>query len=112
MVQGEVYKRPGLHGLCLGKTLKAQVIGKSKTTGTCITFKPDPTIFTITTEFNRHPGPSLPNWPSSIRREYAQRRREENKQEKFLYKGIEEFVRQLGKGKNTLTQSIVLAAQG
>src|SRR6059036_498681 len=32
-------------------TKKLEVIGKSKQTGTLITFKPDPTIFTITTEF-------------------------------------------------------------
>src|SRR6266705_6011976 len=32
-------------------TDKLSVIGKSKHTGTLITFKPDPTIFTLTTEF-------------------------------------------------------------
>src|SRR5438132_2898888 len=32
-------------------TKKLEVIGKSKQTGTLITFKPDATIFTITTEF-------------------------------------------------------------
>jgi DNA gyrase subunit B len=30
---------------------KLQVIGKSNHTGTLVTFKPDATIFTITTEF-------------------------------------------------------------
>jgi hypothetical protein len=36
-----------------GKTTrKLEVIGKSKSTGTLVTFKPDPQIFTITTEFN------------------------------------------------------------
>jgi len=35
-----------------GKTTqKLEVIGKSKKTGTLITFKPDPTIFTLTVEF-------------------------------------------------------------
>jgi DNA gyrase subunit B len=35
-----------------GKTTeKLKVIGKSSSTGTLITFKPDATIFTITTEF-------------------------------------------------------------
>src|ERR1044071_8434515 len=33
---------------------KLEVIGKSKQTGTLITFKPDPTIFTITTAFKLH----------------------------------------------------------
>ena len=36
-----------------GKTTrKLEVIGKSKSTGTLVTFKPDSQIFTITTEFN------------------------------------------------------------
>ncbi len=115
----EVY-RDGLvyyMSFALGKTTqKLQVIGKSKTTGTCVTFKPDSTIFTITTEFQfdilarrlRELAFLNPGVEITLKDE-----RQENKQEKFLYKkGIEEFVRQLGKGKNTLTsEPIVLAAQ-
>jgi DNA gyrase subunit B len=87
-------------------TKKLEVIGKSKSTGTLITFKPDPTIFTITTEFkfdvlaNRlrelaflNPGVEI-----TITDE-----REENKKETFYYRqGIEEFVKQLSKNKQPL----------
>src|ERR687891_1822465 len=45
---GEVYHMAFERGQT---TKKLEVIGSSKNTGTLITFKPDPTIFTITTEF-------------------------------------------------------------
>src|SRR6201982_3287017 len=45
---GKVYAMQFARGVT---TEKLQVIGKSKGTGTLITFKPDPTIFAITTEF-------------------------------------------------------------
>jgi DNA gyrase subunit B len=100
---GEVYHMAFERG---HTTKKLEVIGKSKNTGTLITFKPDPTIFTITTEFkfdvlaNRlrelaflNPGVEI-----SLTDE-----REENKAETFLYRhGIEEFVKQLGKNKQPL----------
>ncbi len=100
-----------------GKTTqKLEVIGKSKTTGTSITFKPDPEIFTITTEFKfeilakrlRELAFLNPGIEIILKDE-----REENKQERFFYKnGIEEFVRQLGKGKVVLNSDpIVLSAQ-
>ena len=50
----EVYRDGEVHTMAFerGKTVRGlEVIGKSKETGTLITFKPDPTIFTITTEF-------------------------------------------------------------
>src|SRR5580700_8252933 len=100
-----------------GKTTqKLEVIGKSKKTGTLITFKPDPTIFTITTEFkfdilaNRlrelaflNPGIEITLTDERV----------ENKKETFLYTaGIEQFVRQLGRNKETLhPKPIVLARQ-
>jgi DNA gyrase subunit B len=95
---------------------KLTVIGKSKHTGTLITFKPDPTIFTITTEFNfeilanrlrelafLNPGLEITLTDERI----------ENKRESFLYRGgIEEFVRQLGKSKQVLhPKPIVLTSQ-
>jgi DNA gyrase subunit B len=95
---------------------KLEVIGKSKSTGTLITFKPDPTIFTITTEFkfdllaNRlrelaflNPGVEI-----TLKDE-----RVENKRETFFYKeGIEQFVRQLGRNKEVLhPKPIVLSRQ-
>jgi DNA gyrase subunit B len=45
---GKVYSMEFARGVT---TQKLTVVGKSKGTGTLITFKPDPTIFTITTEF-------------------------------------------------------------
>jgi DNA gyrase subunit B len=95
---------------------KLEVIGKSKSTGTLITFKPDPTIFTLTTEFkfdllaNRlrelaflNPGVEITLTDERV----------ENKKETFHYReGIEQFVRQLGRNKETLhPKPIVLARQ-
>ena len=45
---GKVYSMEFARGVT---TQKLTVIGKSKSTGTLITFKPDPTIFTLTIEF-------------------------------------------------------------
>jgi DNA gyrase subunit B len=97
-------------------TQKLQVIGKSKQTGTLITFKPDATIFTITTEFKfdilanrlRELAFLNPGIEISLRDE-----RVENKAETFIYKtGIEEFVKQLGINKQVLhPKPIVVAKQ-
>jgi DNA gyrase subunit B len=87
-------------------TKKLEVIGKSKSTGTLITFKPDPTIFTITTEFkfetlaNRLRELSFLNPGVEI---ILTDERLDNKSERFFYKeGIEEFVKQLGKNKQVV----------
>lgn len=90
-----------------GKTVrKLEVIGKSKHTGTLVTFKPDPEIFTQTTEFKfdilatrlRELAFLNPGLRITLTDE-----REENKKETFYYKnGIEEFVRQLGVNKQVL----------
>ncbi len=95
---------------------KLTEIGKSKNNGTLITFKPDPTIFTITTEFkfdilaNRlrelaflNPGVVITLTDERV----------ENKSERFIYRdGIEEFVRQLGKNKQLIhPKPITLRAQ-
>src|SRR5271157_2197003 len=45
---GKVYAMQFERGVT---TEKLKVIGKSKGTGTMVTFRPDPTIFTLTTEF-------------------------------------------------------------
>jgi DNA gyrase subunit B len=95
-------------------TRKLEIIGKSKNTGTLITFKPDPTIFTITTEFkfdllaNRLRELAFLNPGAEIT---LADERVENKRETFLYKdGIEQFVRQLGRNKEVLhPKPIVLA---
>ncbi len=104
----EVYRDGLVHSMSFerGKTIrKLEVIGKSRETGTLITFKPDATIFTITTEFkfdilaNRlrelaflNPGVEI-----VLKDERCER------EERFFYRdGIEEFVKQLGKNKQVL----------
>jgi DNA gyrase subunit B len=100
-----------------GKTMqKLQVIGKSRHTGTLITFKPDSEIFTLTTEFkfemlaNRLRELAFLNPGVEI---MLADERVENKQERFFYRdGVEEFVRQLGKSKQVIhPKPIVLSRQ-
>jgi DNA gyrase subunit B len=98
-----------------GKTTrKLEAIGKTKNTGTYVVFKPDPTIFTITQEFQF-------NMLATRMRELAFLNpgveitliddREDNKSETFFYRdGIEQFVRQLGTNKNVVhAKPIVIA---
>ena len=104
----EVYRDGDVHTMEFerGKTVrKLEVIGKSKETGTMITFKPDATIFTITTEFkfdilaNRLRELAFLNPGIEI---FLKDERGE-KEERFFYAdGIEEFVKQLGKNKQVL----------
>jgi DNA gyrase subunit B len=101
-------------------TQKLTVIGEvksKKSTGTLITFLPDPTIFNITTEFQfaklaarlrelafLNPGLEIV---------LTDERGEETRKENYLYRdGIEEFVRQLGENKELLhPKPIVLAGR-
>ncbi|HUB66095.1 MAG TPA: DNA gyrase subunit B [Candidatus Methylacidiphilales bacterium] len=91
-----------------GKTVKKlDVIGKSKSTGTLITFKPDSEIFKDTVEFKKelivgrlrelaflNPGLEIA---------FVDERTENTDPERYLYKdGIEEFVKQLGKTKQVI----------
>src|SRR3984957_8065180 len=91
-----------------GKTTKKlEVIGKSKSTGTNITFKPDAEIFKETVEFKDalvvgrlrelaflNPGLEI---------FFTDERVEGSQPEKFFYKdGIEEFVKQLSKNKQVV----------
>ena len=91
-----------------GKTVKKlEVIGKSKSTGTLITFKPDPEIFQETIEFKKdlivgrlrelaflNPGLEIV---------FTDERVENVETERFFYKdGVEEFVKQLGKNKTVI----------
>ena len=98
-----------------GKTTrKLEVIGKTKSTGTYVVFKPDPQIFTITQEFQF-------NTLATRLRELAFLNpgveiklvddREDNKSETFFYRdGIEQFVRQLGTNKTVVhAKPIVIA---
>ena len=99
---GQVYFMEFARGVT---TRKLEVIGKSRHTGTLITFKPDPTIFTLTTEFKfetlatrlrelafLNPGIEIVLTDERV-----------EKTERFYFKdGIEEFVRQLSKAKQVL----------
>ena len=95
-----------------GRTIeKLGVIGKARGTGTLITFKPDATIFTITTEFkfeilaNRLRELAFLN-PGVIITLADER---DGKTETFVYKeGIEEFVRQLGRNKQVLHPKAII----
>src|SRR5579862_4381623 len=109
---GKVYAMQFARGIT---TEKLQVIGKSKGTGTLITFKPDATIFTITTEFkfeilaNRLRELAFLN--PGIEIVLTDDRTE--KSERFYYKdGIEQFVKQLGRNKQVLhPKPIVISRQ-
>jgi DNA gyrase subunit B len=99
---GKVYSMEFARGVT---TQKLTVIGKSKGTGTLITFKPDPTIFTITTEFkfdilaNRLRELAFLN-PGVV---IVLKDERDEKTETFVYKdGIEQFVKQLGRTKQVL----------
>ncbi|HZT22046.1 MAG TPA: DNA topoisomerase (ATP-hydrolyzing) subunit B [Verrucomicrobiae bacterium] len=99
-----------------GKTTqKLEVIGKSKKTGTLITFKPDPEIFTLTTEFkfdilaNRLRELAFLNPGIEI---VLKDERDERTETFFYRDGIEQFVRQLAKSKQPLhPKPIVLAGK-
>src|SRR6476659_4240105 len=94
-----------------GKTMqKLEVIGElknKKQTGTLITFFPDPTIFTITTEFKFERLASrlreLAFLNPGLEIALTDERSDSPKKEAFLYKhGIEEFVKQLGENKQVI----------
>src|SRR3954452_16443363 len=104
-----------------GKTTqKLEVIGElknKKTTGTLITFFPDPTIFTITTEFKfERLGSRLRELAflnPGLEITLVDERTETGKKELFVYKrGIEEFVRELGENKQVIhPKPVVLSRQ-
>ena len=109
---GKVYSMEFARGVT---TKKLGVIGQSKHTGTLITFKPDPTIFTITTEFkfdilaNRLRELAFLNPGVEI----VLTDERDEKKETFVYPdGIEQFVRQLGRNKQVLhPKPIVVSRQ-
>src|SRR5450432_1411651 len=88
-----------------GKTVqKLEIIGKSKGTGTLVTFKPDPEIFLETTEFKADRISQrlreLAFLNSGLEITFADERQSEKPPERFFYKdGVEEFVKQLNKSK-------------
>lgn len=115
--EGKVYAM----GFERGKTTqKLEVIGEvknKKTTGTLITFMPDPTIFTITTEFKFERLASrlreLAFLNPGLDITLTDERGDAPKKETFLYKhGIEEFVKQLGENKQVIhPKPVVLSRQ-
>ena len=91
-----------------GKTTKKlEVIGKSKNTGTLITFMPDTEIFRETIEFKSdiiaQRLRELAFLNSGLEIVFADERKPDAEPERFYYKnGIEEFVKQLNKSKEPL----------
>src|SRR5256885_2178806 len=104
-----------------GKTTKKlEVIGEvkgKKATGTFITFLPDPTIFTITTEFKFERLATrlreLAFLNPGLEINLSDERGDAPKSETFLYNhGIEEFVKQLGENRQVLhPKPIVISRQ-
>src|SRR3954463_10610041 len=91
-----------------GKTTKKlEIIGKSKSTGTLITFKPDPEIFRDTIEFKadiiQQRLRELAFLNSGLEIIFTDERKTDGGSETFYYKdGINEFVKQLNKNKDVL----------
>ena len=133
----EVTRDGKVHHMAFAKgktTDKLTVIGEvknKKTTGTLITFLPDPEIFTITTEFKferlgtrlrelafLNPGLEITLTDERVKdaQDMGRALAAEDlipKKETFLYKhGIEEFVKQLGENKQVLhPKPIVISRQ-
>ena len=91
-----------------GKTTKKlEVIGTAKGSGTLITFKPDPEIFHDTIEFKNDRITQrlreLAFLNSGLEITFLDERQPETNPEVYFYKdGVEEFVKQLNKGKTLI----------
>src|SRR5437016_1721068 len=119
----EVSREGKVHHMAFerGKTTqKLEVIAElknKKQTGTRITFFPDPTIFTITTEFKFERLASrlreLAFLNPGLEISLVDERSDSAKKEAFVYKrGIEEFVRELGENKQVIhPKPVVLSRQ-
>jgi DNA gyrase subunit B len=119
----EVTRDGQVHHMAFAKgktTDKLTVIGEvknKKITGTLITFLPDPTIFTITTEFKFERLATrlreLAFLNPGLEITLADERAEPLRKETFLYKhGIEEFVKQLGENKQVIhPKPVILRGQ-
>src|SRR6266850_2214119 len=96
-----------------GKTTKKlEVIGKAKGNGTLVTFKPDPEIFQDTTEFKSDRITQrlreLAFLNSGLEITFQDERVAEAKRDSYYYKdGVEEFVKQLSKGKQVLHPKVI-----
>ncbi len=119
----EVTRDGKVHHMAFAKgktTDKLTVIGEvknKKMAGTLITFLPDPTIFTITTEFKFERLATrlreLAFLNPGLEIALSDERVDPPKKEIFLYKhGIEEFVRQLGENKQVIhPKPVVISRQ-
>src|SRR3954470_20948000 len=114
---GKVYHMAFAKGKTTDKLTVIGEVKNKKTTGTLITFLPDPTIFTITTEFKFERLATrlreLTFLNPGLEITLSDERIDPPKTERFFYKyGIEEFVRQLGENKQVLhPKPIVIARQ-
>ncbi|PYL08677.1 MAG: DNA gyrase subunit B, partial [Verrucomicrobia bacterium] len=114
---GKVYHMAFAKGKTTDKLTVIGEVKNKKTTGTLITFLPDPTIFTITTEFKFERLATrlreLAFLNPGLEINLTDERSDAPKKETFLYKhGIEEFVKQLGENKQVLhPKPIVISRQ-
>src|SRR6516164_8807412 len=115
--EGKVYHMAFAKGKTTDKLTVIGEVKNKKTTGTLITFLPDPTIFTLTTEFKFERLATrlreLAFLNPGLEITLTDERVDPPKKERFYYKhGIEEFVRQLGENKQVLhPKPIVIARQ-
>ena len=106
----EVSRDGGVHHMEFerGKTIKKlEVIGKSKKTGTLVTFKPDPEIFRETVEFKAATISQrlreLAFLNSGLEIIFQDERAANTEPERYYFKdGVEEFVKQLNKSREVL----------
>ena len=114
---GQVYHMAFERGVTTQKLIVIGEVKNKKQTGTLITFLPDPTIFTITLEFQYAKLAArlreLAFLNPGLEITLTDERGDSVKHESFLYKlGIEEFVRQLGENKTLLhPKPIVLSGK-
>src|SRR5467141_3825712 len=104
---GKVYHMAFAKGKTTDKLTVIGEVKNKKMTGTLITFLPDPTIFTLTTEFRFERLATrlreLAFLNPGLEITLTDERSDAAKKETFLYKhGIEEFVKQLGENKQVL----------
>ncbi len=115
--EGKVYHMAFAKGKTTDKLSTIGEVKNKKTSGTLITFLPDPEIFTITTEFKFERLTTrlreLAFLNPGLEITLTDERNDPPKKETFLYKqGIEEFVKQLGENKQVIhPKPIVISRQ-
>jgi len=114
--EGKVYHMAFERGKTTQKLAIIGEVKNKKNTGTLVTFLPDPTIFTITTEFKFERLATrlreLAFLNPGLEIVLVDERSTEPKKELFYYKhGIEEFVRQLGENKQVIHPKPVIISR-